>query len=133
MSKPRQPDPEIVADLHGQFLKAGCTVSFHAQNQWNVRKNDKLVMWFPFSKNHTGCCNDADQWWQSDVTPGRVLKWLGADLPLVELQGAVTLSGPFVATTADDPAARRFAILNKQIQNIMERLVNIEERLAPPA
>ena len=113
----KKPSAEAIADLHGQLSKAGCSVVFHDMGQWNIRKGDRLAMWFPFSKKQCGCIDDL---WQPGITLKDVLDWLGAD------------TATPIATVGEN-SDRRFAILNKQIQNIMERLVNIEERLAPPA
>lgn len=126
MPKKPQPSPIAIADLHEKLQKAGCTITLHDQGQWNIRKDGRLVQWFPFSPKRSGCCVEAGNYWMPYVTADMVLGWLSG----VEAgsTAASALPEPVATSAVADPADRRFAILNKQIQNIMQRLVSIEER-----
>ena len=130
MPKKKYPNADAIADLHGKLTKAGCDVTFHDQNQWNIRKDGRLAMWFPFSKKQSGACIEAGHYWEPGVTVEKVLEWLGG--PTVdqeELLVRMTAAAPTDTPEYTSPDDRRFAILNKQIQNIMERLTAIESHL----
>ena len=139
MPKKKYPNADAIADLHGKLTKAGCDVTFHDQNQWNIRKDGRLAMWFPFSKKQSGACIEAGHYWEPGVTVEKVLEWLGG--PTVDQEELLERMTSAVLPVAEDMTSderadeqglsdsqddRRFEIMNKRLSLIEARLCELE-------
>lgn len=105
---------------------SGCVIEEHKYGQWNVRKGDRLVSWYPFSKKRKGGNLNTGQW-ESDVDLDKVLQWLGCGEPApVDLPGEPgDLTEP--STSGD---AGRLGHIMLMLGDVLERLDRIEARLS---